>query len=151
MMMEDDCMTQQDRPAANDGTPRARLQSEFRQQPCPNEDSKLHCPGCTKRVLVVVPFSFASRSSVMLTLKILAGLIQLHGPGATIQSDHQGIDALLNSMCEQGSAATSDQPEVVQAYFRRGGFIRGPSAGAFRRGGYAHHGGGFRRGFARGY
>jgi hypothetical protein len=30
----------------------------------------------------------------MLTLKILAGILQLHGPGATIQSDHQGIDAL---------------------------------------------------------
>ena len=32
------------------------------------------------------------------TLKVLASLIQLHGPGATIQSDHQGIDALLNDM-----------------------------------------------------
>ena len=40
----------------------------------------------------------------MLTLKILAGLLQLHGPGATIQSDHQGIDALLNNMRDQSSA-----------------------------------------------
>ena len=29
------------------------------------------------------------------TLKVLASILQLHGPGATIQSDHQGIDALL--------------------------------------------------------
>jgi len=88
----------------------------------------------------------------MLTLKILASLIQLHGPDATIQSDHQGIDALLNNMREQGSeAVTSDKPEATQVYFRRGGFIRGPSAGAFRRGAYHPYGGGFRRGFARGY
>ncbi|MBV8696502.1 MAG: hypothetical protein JO052_01375, partial [Bradyrhizobium sp.] len=44
----------------------------------------------------------------MLTLKILAGLIQLHGPGATVQSDHQGIDALLNNLREQNSEAASD-------------------------------------------
>jgi hypothetical protein len=85
----------------------------------------------------------------MLTLKILAGLIQLHGPGATIQSDHEGIDALLNNMREQG--AVSDEASPTQVYFRRGGFVRGPSAGAFRRGGYYPYGGGFRRGFARGY
>ena len=87
----------------------------------------------------------------MLTLKILAGLIQLHGPGATIQSDHQGIDALLNNMREQGSAVTPDKLQPTQVYFRRGGFIRGPSAGAFRRGGYYPGAGAFRRGFARGY
>jgi hypothetical protein len=29
------------------------------------------------------------------TLKVLASLIQLHGPGATIQSDHQGIGKRL--------------------------------------------------------
>jgi hypothetical protein len=85
----------------------------------------------------------------MLTLKILAGLIQLHGPGATIQSDHEGIDALLNNMREQG--AVSDEAAPTQVYFRRGGFVRGPSAGAFRRGGYYPYRGGFRRGFARGY
>jgi hypothetical protein len=78
------------------------------------------------------------------TLKVLASLIQLHGPGATIQSDHQGIDALLNDLRGQGS----DQPTEV--YFRRGGFIRGAHAGGFRRGGYGA--GGFRRGgFVRGY
>ena len=32
------------------------------------------------------------------TLKVLASVLQLHGPGATIQSDHQGIDALLSDL-----------------------------------------------------
>ena len=31
----------------------------------------------------------------LLTLKVMASLLQLHGPGASIQSDHKGIDALL--------------------------------------------------------
>jgi hypothetical protein len=87
----------------------------------------------------------------MLTLKILAGLLQLHGPGATVQSDHQGIDALLNNLREQDTAAASDEAAPTQVYFRRGGFARGAHAGAFRRGGYAPGVGAFRRGFARGY
>jgi hypothetical protein len=89
----------------------------------------------------------------MLTLKILAGILQLHGPGATIQSDHQGIDALLNNMRDQSAdAIIPDQPAATQVYFRRGGFIRGGYGGAFRRGGYHPYGGGFRRGgFIRGY
>jgi hypothetical protein len=91
----------------------------------------------------------------MLTLKILAGLLQLHGPGATIQSDHQGIEALLNNMRDQSSADViiPDQPAATQVYFRRGGFVRGGyGGGAFRRGGYRPYGGGFRRGgFIRGY
>lgn len=86
----------------------------------------------------------------MLTLKILASLLQLHGPGATIQSDHQGIDALLNNMRDQG-AEQGLASEATQVYFRRGGFVRGPNAGGFRRGGYYPGGGAFRRGFARGY
>ena len=90
----------------------------------------------------------------MLTLKILAGLIQLHGPGATIQSDHQGIDTLLNNLRDQSSADAiiPDQPAATQVYFRRGGFIRGGyGGGGFRRGAY-HPYGGFRRGgFIRGY
>jgi hypothetical protein len=104
----------------------------------------------------------------ILTLKIFAGLLQLHGPGATIQSDHPGIDALLPDMRDQtsdkGVVSTqdpsgpiasdeflSDKPLVTEAYFRRG-FVRGPGygGGAFRRGGVAPYGG-FRRGFARGY
>jgi hypothetical protein len=77
------------------------------------------------------------------TLKVLASVLQLHGPGATIQSDHQGIDAVLNDLRSQDAQAT-------EVYFRRGGFIRGGGYGGFRRGGYGY--GGFRRGgFIRGY
>jgi hypothetical protein len=77
------------------------------------------------------------------TLKILASVLQLHGPGATIQSDHQGIDALLSDLRGQGSA------EPTEVYFRRG-FVRAPGAGAFRRAGYGYPG--FRRGgFIRAY
>ena len=81
------------------------------------------------------------------TLKVLASVLQLHGPGATIQSDHQGIDALLNDL------QSSDQPAATEVYFRRGGFVRGARAGAFRRaGGYYPGAGAFRRGgFIRGY
>ena len=72
------------------------------------------------------------------TLKVLASVLQLHGPGATVQSDHQGIDAVLNDMRNQDAQAT-------EVYFRRG-FARGPYYGGFRRGGYGYGGGGFRRG-----
>ena len=81
------------------------------------------------------------------TLKVLASVLQLHGTGATIQSDHQGIDALLSDL------QNSDQPVATEVYFRRGGFVRGARAGAFRRaGGYYPGAGAFRRGgFIRGY
>jgi hypothetical protein len=80
------------------------------------------------------------------TLKVLASLLQLHGPGATIQSDHQGIDALLSDLRGQNSEG------LTQAAFRRGGFVRGAHAGGFRRAGYAGGAGAFRRGgFVRGY
>jgi hypothetical protein len=70
------------------------------------------------------------------TLKVLASVLQLHGPGATIQSDHQGIDAVLNDLRAQDAQAT-------EVYFRRG-FVRGGGGyGGFRRGGYHP---GFRRG-----
>jgi len=88
----------------------------------------------------------------MLTLKVLAGLLQLHGPGATIQSDHQGIDVLLNNINEQNSEQETDKPVATQVYFRRGGFVRGGYAGGVRRAGYYPYAGGFRRGgFIRGY
>ena len=81
------------------------------------------------------------------TLKVLASILQLHGPGATIQSDHQGIDALLSDLQSSGS-----EPVATEVYFRRGGFVRGARAGAFRRAGYAPGAGAFRRGgFIRGY
>ena len=106
----------------------------------------------------------------ILTLKVFAGLLQLHGPGATIGSDHPGIDALLPDLrgqnAEKGTTSTqsdpnasgltaseeflSDKPLVTEAYFRRG-FVRGAGyGGAFRRGASGPYGG-FRRGFARGY
>jgi hypothetical protein len=88
------------------------------------------------------------------TLTVIASLLQIHGPGATIQSDHQGIDALLGDIRGQISqqGVVPDEPVATPVYFRRGGFVRGGGygGGAFRRGGYG--GGGFRRGgFVRGY
>ena len=88
----------------------------------------------------------------LLTLKVMASLLQLHGPGASVQSDHQGIDALLGDLSAQGQeqGVVPEKPAVTQVYFRRGGFIRAPYAGGgFRRGYVAP--GGFRRAFARSY
>ena len=67
----------------------------------------------------------------VLTLKVIASLLQMHGPGATIQSDHQGIDALLGDVRRQISEEgvvkdPSDKTDL--AYFRRAaapGFRRG--------------------------
>jgi hypothetical protein len=102
------------------------------------------------------------------TLTIIASLLQMHGPGATIQSDHKGIDALLGDIRGQISEEGVIPPTfgVTEVAFRKGGFVRGAGgaagfrkgaavgaggAGAFRRGAYAKGGGGaFRRGgFAR--
>ena len=96
------------------------------------------------------------------TLTVLASLLQMHGPGATIQSDHQGIDALLGDIRGQisqqgtipGQGANPDKPVATQVYFRRGGFVRGGGygGGGFRKAGYVGPAGGFRRGgFVRGY
>jgi len=87
----------------------------------------------------------------VLTFKVIASLLQLHGPGATIQSDHQGIDELLGDVRGKISddGTVSDTPAATEIAFRRGGFVRGGGGGAFRRAGYA--GGAFRRGaFLRG-
>ena len=56
------------------------------------------------------------------TLKVLSTVLQLHGPGATIQSDHQGINAVLNDLRGQNAKPT-------EVYFRRGGFVRGGGYG----------------------
>jgi hypothetical protein len=73
----------------------------------------------------------------------------MHGPGATMQSDHQGIESLLNDI--QAPMTSGETPAVTEVYFRRGGFVRGGGAGVFRRaGGYAYPGG-FRRGAFRRY
>jgi len=80
------------------------------------------------------------------TLKVLASLMQLHGQDATIQSDHQGIAALLNDLRAENSA------QATEVYFRRGGFIRGANVSGFRRAGYYPGAGAFRRGgFVRAY
>ncbi len=80
----------------------------------------------------------------ILTAKVIASLLQAHGPDATIQSDHPGIDALLDGVRGQISQDATDVGEddslgATQVYFRRG-FIRG--APGFRRGGFLR---GFRR------
>jgi hypothetical protein len=80
----------------------------------------------------------------LVTLKVLASVMQLHGPGATIQSDHQGIDALLSDLRGQNGI------EPTEVYFRRG-FVRAPGAGAFRRGGGYGYGGFRKGGFIRAY
>lgn len=101
------------------------------------------------------------------TLKVLASLLQLHGQGAAIQSDHQGISSLLNNqapdqLSEESEGLIVDEsnavelPSATPAWFRRayvgpyGGFRRGYVGpyGGFRRG-YVGPYGGFRRGFGR--
>jgi hypothetical protein len=102
---------------------------------------------CSDTGLSFAPFSCIAKKEHTMpitTLKVLSTVLQLHGPGATLQSDHQGINAVLNDLRGQNAEAT-------QVYFRRGGFLRGGGyGGGFRRAGYG--GGGFRRGgFIRGY
>ena len=75
------------------------------------------------------------------TLKVLASLLQLHGQGAAIQSDHQGINSLLNKapdqLTEESEGLVVDEsnavelPSATPAWFRRA-FV-GPYGG-FRRG-----------------
>jgi hypothetical protein len=94
------------------------------------------------------------------TLKVLASILQLHGQGAAIQSDHQGINALLNKspdpIGEEVQGAVINEPGEVTlptatpVWFRRG-FGRGPYYGGGFRRGYIGPYGGFRRGFGRGY
>ena len=81
----------------------------------------------------------------ILTMKIIASLLQMHGPGATIQSDHKGIDALLDDVRGQitDDGAVSRPPEKTDVVFRRGfvrgaapGFRRGTARPGFRRGGF---------------
>ena len=94
------------------------------------------------------------------TLKVLASLLQLHGQGAAIQSDHQGISSLLNKSSDQvdetAQGAVIREPGAVElptptpVYFRRA-FGRGPYYGGGFRRGYIGPYGGFRRGFARGW
>jgi hypothetical protein len=55
-----------------------------------------------------------------LTLKILAGVLQMNAPDATITSDNQGLKALVNDVQEQladeaNMAATND-PDTIEAH-----------------------------------
>lgn len=77
----------------------------------------------------------------VVTLKVLASLLQLHGPGATIQSDHQGIDSILGGVRDQVANEGVEQPAPTEVYFRRAGFIRGTGGGggAFRRGAFRRY------------
>src|SRR6202012_2003416 len=75
------------------------------------------------------------------TLKVLATLLQLHGQGTAVTSDHQGINALLNKspdpIKEENTGVYIDEsnsvdvPEVTPVWFRLafvgpyGGFLRG--------------------------
>ena len=72
-------------------------------------------------------------------LKVLASLLQLHGPGATIQSDHQGIDAILGDVRDQVANEGVEQPAPTEVYFRRAGFVKGGGGGAFRRGAFRRY------------
>jgi len=71
----------------------------------------------------------------VLSLKIIASLLQMHGPGATIQSDHQGIDAILDDVRGQISeeGVVLPTPGVTDVAFRRGGFVRGGGGSKRRR------------------
>jgi hypothetical protein len=79
---------------------------------------------------------FGSSIVAVLTLKVIASLLQMHGPGATIQSDHQGIDALLGDIRGQiaKEGVVPQTPSATDVVFRRGAFVRGGvGGGAFRR------------------
>jgi len=86
----------------------------------------------------------------VLTLKVVASLLQLHGPGATIQSDHPGIDAILGDVRDQVASEGMDQPAATEVAFRRAGFVKGSGGGAFRKTAAAGTGG-FRKGAFRRY
>jgi hypothetical protein len=76
----------------------------------------------------------------ILTLKVIASLLQMQGPDATIQSDHQGIDALLGDIRGQISREAVDPqpPGATDVAFRRAAFVKGTGGGgaAFRRAGF---------------
>ncbi len=82
----------------------------------------------------------------VLTVKVIASLLQIHGPGATIQSDHQGIDALLGDIRGQIAQDAVAPAEAGTGLVTPAAFIRGGGGvGGFRRVGGVG-GGGFRRG-----
>ncbi len=82
----------------------------------------------------------------VLTAKVIASLLQMHGPDATVQSDHPAIDALLGNVRTQIAQDGADLRDTAavgatQVYFRKS-FVKGGAPG-YRRGG------GFVRAFRR--
>jgi hypothetical protein len=86
-----------------------------------------------------------------LTLKILAGVLQMNSPDATITSDNQGLKALVNDvreqLAEEANMAAANDPDAIEAHVmtdnggriilakkNTGGF--GKATTIFRKGGY---------------
>jgi hypothetical protein len=88
-----------------------------------------------------------------LTLKILAGVLQINSPDATITSDNQGLKALAadarEQLAEEARSAKANAPDAVEAYVltsdggivlakkNSGGF--GKATTIFRKGEYGKH------------
>jgi hypothetical protein len=74
---------------------------------------------------------------VLTTAKLIAGLLQMHGPDATVQSDHPGIDALLGNGRAQVAQDGSDLHETGLVGATRVNFGKsfGRSGAPFRKGG----------------
>ena len=81
------------------------------------------------------------------TLKVLASVLQLHGPGATIQSDHQGIDALLSDLQTFRPACSNRGLFQTRRFCPWGGCRRLPQSGGYYPGAGAFRRGGFIRGY----
>src|SRR5690349_6620150 len=97
------------------GAPRDRYVTPSRQKPVvksaaraalprPNDRKRAALPldwkGCNLKLPGGAGHGLQRRTTTMalLTLKVMAGLLQLQGTGAQIQSDHPGIKALLDDM-----------------------------------------------------
>jgi hypothetical protein len=92
-----------------------------------------------------------------LTLKILAGVLQMNAPDATITSDNQGLKMLLadvgEQMAQDANTATEKDPNAIEAYVltsngeKNGGIILarknsgafGKATTIFRKGAYGKH------------
>jgi hypothetical protein len=88
-----------------------------------------------------------------LTLKILAGVLQMNSPDATITSDNQGLKALAadvrEQLAEEARSASANDADAVEAYVltsdsgiilakkNTGGF--GKATTIFRKGEYGKH------------
>jgi hypothetical protein len=54
-----------------------------------------------------------------MTLTVLATLLNLHGPQATLRSDNAGIESVLQGVQSQAKQAEAEQPTVVPAFYSR--------------------------------